>query len=977
MNTKQEILVNLSANIHIKSLMDKNYTFTMNNQLGESVLENLWILINQYPKIETLTDFYSAIITFSTKKIQQLLSDSELPYPVDILIRNIMDYYGTNIATMSDKIIEKGYENYLSSTGQEKNEKSLVAFFYLLKDDENTFFSLINSFPLWKRNILHFLDTTTIYLEQVFAKLEADFVEIKKMFCTGELSIMNIHLDQGDRHHDSFVVRFETDCGNLFYKPRSNQVDKVFVSIFEKIRDNTSGLLDIKSSSSFGRATYSWIRGVSYNGISNRGEEERYYLRMGQMLAMFYILNGNDIHYENLISVGEYPVPIDVETLFSSKLFLNKNENSMFLSEIEVNYSATSVRNIGIIPSYIRINEDSIDISSINIEEKFDNPGVEQRSKKHLHAAGKLYLSMEDIEETIVKGFKNLYWGFVNNMDNIVPEIKKIVNGLEIRFLNHMTAEYALIKNSIMKPICFYNPKYAYAISTRIFISKEEPTLVELYEQEELLNLNIPYFKVNINERNLILSNNNQIKLYFRKSPWQLFEEKIKFLGNKDFDYQITTINKMFTARKGIDLCEVKDFLSSMKEDEILPTDMSRDILRSACKDILDDIASSSIISEVNNEHMWIEYQLSGEKYEVVNVPNNYYSGLFGVIKVLIESTNLYSKNYIMVYVNEAISIINKVTNLDISGMLTGAYDGIGEYINFLRDTVNLGIIDQHDYESNMKKLLSKCLEIYSDDTKFDVLNGNAGLLLSLLHALEGANSIELKDFICKVLSDVKDEVLSNIYSKDNKKSFPVDGRTNTYFNGFAHGSAGIVVALYKAMKQLDCEDKEIIEKLLDTQRLHFNSNEGIWYNDNKHTKFSWGWCHGIPGILLSRLELLRAGYKDKIIEKEITTLFELSLNKALGANTTFCHGDMAIITILELALNMGFCNINQLKVENYKASLISNVLLNWRTKAVRGMEVVGMMDGLAGIAYFLLCTAEGKSPLGVLTITEGGVNNA
>ena len=39
-----------------------------------------------------------------------------------------------------------------------------------------------------------------------------------------------------------------------------------------------------------------------------------FYIRFGEILALSYILNATDLHMENLIAYGEYPVIIDLET---------------------------------------------------------------------------------------------------------------------------------------------------------------------------------------------------------------------------------------------------------------------------------------------------------------------------------------------------------------------------------------------------------------------------------------------------------------------------------------------------------------------------------------------------------------------------------------------------------------------------------------------------------------------------------------
>src|SRR5207245_83246 len=45
-----------------------------------------------------------------------------------------------------------------------------------------------------------------------------------------------------------------------------------------------------------------------------------FYQRTGALLAVFYSLNATDLHFENLIACRDYPVPVDLETLFHPPL---------------------------------------------------------------------------------------------------------------------------------------------------------------------------------------------------------------------------------------------------------------------------------------------------------------------------------------------------------------------------------------------------------------------------------------------------------------------------------------------------------------------------------------------------------------------------------------------------------------------------------------------------------------------------------
>ena len=47
-------------------------------------------------------------------------------------------------------------------------------------------------------------------------------------------------------------------------------------------------------------------------------ELQNFYIRFGEILALSYILNATDLHMENLIAYGEYPVIIDLETFYTT-----------------------------------------------------------------------------------------------------------------------------------------------------------------------------------------------------------------------------------------------------------------------------------------------------------------------------------------------------------------------------------------------------------------------------------------------------------------------------------------------------------------------------------------------------------------------------------------------------------------------------------------------------------------------------------
>ena len=55
---------------------------------------------------------------------------------------------------------------------------------------------------------------------------------------------------------------------------------------------------------------------VAASGCTEAEAIQRFYERQGAYLALLYALEATDFHLENLIAAGEYPVWVDLESLF-------------------------------------------------------------------------------------------------------------------------------------------------------------------------------------------------------------------------------------------------------------------------------------------------------------------------------------------------------------------------------------------------------------------------------------------------------------------------------------------------------------------------------------------------------------------------------------------------------------------------------------------------------------------------------------
>lgn len=114
--------------------------------------------------------------------------------------------------------------------------------------------------------------------------------------------------------------------------------------------------------------TYTISEFIENEECGSRGEVEDYYKRLGQLLFIIYLLNGNDFHYENIIARGSQVYLIDIETLFqvANVDVISGDDTAEYMISKEY---ADSVLSVGILP-LLGFNQNlegkSVDISALN-----------------------------------------------------------------------------------------------------------------------------------------------------------------------------------------------------------------------------------------------------------------------------------------------------------------------------------------------------------------------------------------------------------------------------------------------------------------------------------------------------------------------------------------------------------------------------------------------------------------------------------
>lgn len=313
----------------------------------------------------------------------------------------------------------------------------------------------------WITNTTHFM-----------MRLNADYQDITERFAGGTRpgrltgykgGISDVH----DHGKSVISLRFESGL-KLIYKPKNLELEQAWSDFLTWFNDH--GLKpDLKPLDLMVRGKYGWVGFIEADPCSDLNEVADYYRRIGSLVAIIYLLNGNDCHHENLIASGAYPVIIDLESIMhhEGKPFVDEGiDSAIFLANSQF---GASVFRTGILPAWITGKDGYVfDVSGIGGYGHKETP-YQRMQWKNLNTdrmdftlvpityqelpnipllGGEKQLPVPFLEE-IVSGFTVTYDLLLQFRDEIPVWL---FEGKEVRFIFRATRIYGLIMKKLMNP---------------------------------------------------------------------------------------------------------------------------------------------------------------------------------------------------------------------------------------------------------------------------------------------------------------------------------------------------------------------------------------------------------------------------------------------------------------------------------------------------------------------------------------------
>ncbi|WAM33129.1 type 2 lanthipeptide synthetase LanM family protein [Caldicellulosiruptor morganii] len=819
------------------------------------------------------------------------------------------------------------------------------------------------------------------YLREIIENTEREEKQLSKKLLDGKHlgKLKSIEFGAGDMHNGgrSVAVLYFDSGVKLIYKPRALDLEVKFGEFIEWLNNQCiPNFYSLKTCRTYTIESAGWVEFIEYKECCEIDEIKRFYYRAGEILCILYTLNARDMHFENIIAEGENPVLIDLETLFHPDLF-DINRTETFASTEVLRILNNSVRGIGLLPTQI-VNfksgkvfeigglcaEDeqeapfhSLFVNNYNTDEikiEYDYAIIKPKSNNPI-MKGKRIKSSEYVNE-IINGFVNTYKWILKNKNKYIKKVREIFQNCKCRVIFKPTSIYAQLLATSYHPDLLRN-----SIDRKVFLHRiglvpyEEEKRIVLSEIEDMLNGDVPYFTTFLNCNSIINSKGEKIEPCYKQTPLDYVIKKIESMNEKDLERQVALINMSYLNKVTYDMgyhtnIRFKTCNNIKKFDKQKFLDIA--------KKIGDLILEKSIMGKRNgkNERSWIgSIGIDDKFYFITDVGYDLYSGNSGIALFLaflgaITGSKKYKLAAIeaMVPVISYIENLGKVSNSKINRI--GAFSGVCGYFYALFHIGKcLDIKEFLDIVYGKIGILSKAELITENHDIISGLSGTLGVLLSIYDKTA-------EEKIREELLSICTKILYAINEKSNKCKEGITWGEEGYV-GYSHGNAGVTSQLIRLFYiNHNSNIIDLIRLSLTYERNMFDKRNNNWRRSLLEDGFSFGWCHGAPGILLSRINLIEKGYHDDYCFEEIKKAIEITKKYAFGKDYCLCHGDIGNLRILYYAAKV-------LKDEELKISCLATLnefldryfMGRWCNGEFNKIENYGLMTGLSGVGYAFL----------------------
>lgn len=734
----------------------------------------------------------------------------------------------------------------------------------------------------------------------------------------------------GDSHSSQATAIIQINGTMMVYKYHQLDVDVVWYDFSHWLMRSGFWCKMISPQVLIDDEQKSYCEYIAHEPLTGRKAAARYYERCGGLLCITYLLGSRDLHCENLIAHGEYPVLVDLETLLAGEVrsFMEPLDAPAPGGPME--YIRDSVLYTSLLPHHVRMGEDSADTSGF--AGQLEGGIAPCRNLPYLKSGERI--GPQDYVDEIVEGFKKAYKWICTHKREILEEspYRKFAK-CPVRYLIRNTQVYANLINRLAQPDMQADAeKYECQLAklSLAYTKYAHPTVLEqvlkLYEAEAaaVRRGDIPYFSAVADETALRDENGEVLYAhYFRTSAFDRSLAVLEKMCPDDCELQVDLIRASFHA-------------AYPQKAEQYPR-KQRISLSDAALDIKRRLMEMSYTAS-DGASAWLTPCGPTEGACGIRATESaLYGGRTGVALFMAAlGASVGDKEACDTAVMLAEAVIRhteaRFVNHTYLRMPLGWASGLGGMLAALWDISRY--LDRPElYPVHWIEYITP--EWVEMDREYDVLGGAAGLLMALKRCgCCDTGKIGL----------LAEHILAGRTDWQGRKLIFHPQYESQPLNGFGHGACGLAAALKWAAAMTGNVDYEsAADEMLDYVDSCYDEEEGNWpdyrINDAEHTVFMHGWCSGAPGIGVGCIDL----------QMNSERALRWTLDCGELSRDTLCCGNCTLVDYLVME---GYCEIAR-----ERAFQMTERRERYMLTGYQGTHVldVGLFSGLAGVGYAYL----------------------
>jgi type 2 lantibiotic biosynthesis protein LanM len=872
---------------------------------------------------------------------------------------------------------------------------------------------VLAEFPVLGRLLAVITDLWLEGSEEMLRRLADSRAALQQHFAVSTTAhLQSVQLGLSDPHRGGRAVAILTfgegdEARKVVYKPKDMQVDATYQRYLQALND-ASTLEPLRCLTIVNRDGYGFMEWVEHRPCSDDAELARFYTNAGRTMAVLHLLGCTDCHYENLIASGDQLVLIDTETLLEADLrdlISDDGDDPDLLSPLQTSMQGSVLRS-GLLPQWLMAGagrKRAFDISALGIQPpppEREMPGwlglnsdgmMAGRSSQPCELPTSLPVELGS-PQRLTDYIDELCTGFANQLQEALrlrPLLLTALdgfNGQPRRLVARATRLYFTIQRQMLEPASLRNAVVhglkLEQLSRSFVLASEKPLNWPMFKAEllQMERLDIPFFEHLIDGEELPLPEGlAPIPDFMKSSGLTAARRRLDELDAAEIEFQQQLIRGAIAARhlKSAGAARTGEASEDGSTNEV--ADLGADVYRSEAFRLGEELWSAAIRDRKGRpEWLGMDLGADGESFHFGLIGNSLYSGCSGIALLFArlavasegEAGQTWSARAWACF--EGLDeLAERNSNDQLFRMVRDLPFGISGTGGTL---LTLLLLQEAGLEqaAPLVELLVQQLrpERLQADESIDIIGGVSGLIGTLL--MTGLpRGLELA-------TACGDRLLALQQDNGGWSAGAVSSLRRPPLTGFSHGAAGMAAALARlAHGTGEQRFADAARRAVAYERSVFDSERGNWpdfRSSDDPNEFMLSWCHGAPGILLSRLVLQASGLGDAAMEAErqvarestLAVLDEIAATRNDYAGH-LCCGSLGLTSLLQVDAQVSGVPLSP-RVAAAESKVISNAIANggysFFSVDTGSLNLPGLFTGKAGVALALLEAATGQQAM-------------